>query len=46
MKILGLLDLLNWVNGRFSCIALAIVSVGDLLEYIKECPEPLDEALY
>ncbi|HEY3426311.1 MAG TPA: glycosidase [Negativicutes bacterium] len=40
----GLLKL--YYGGADSCIALATASVGDLLEYIKRCPEPLDEALY
>jgi predicted GH43/DUF377 family glycosyl hydrolase len=40
----GLLKL--YYGGADSCIALATASVGDLLEYIKKCPEPLDEALY
>lgn len=35
-----------YYGGADSCIALATASVGDLLEYIKKCPEPLDEALY
>ena len=29
-----------------SCIAMATASVSDLLEYIRQCPEPRDEALY
>lgn len=29
-----------------SCIAMATASLGDLLEYIRKCPEPKDEALY
>lgn len=40
----GLLNM--YYGGADSCIALATASVGDLLEYIKTCPEPLDEALY
>jgi predicted GH43/DUF377 family glycosyl hydrolase len=40
----GLLKM--YYGGADSCIALATASVGDLLEYIKRCPEPLDEALY
>jgi len=35
-----------YYGGADSCIALATANVGDLLEYIKKCPEPLDEALY
>ena len=40
----GLLKM--YYGGADSCIALATASVGDLLEYIKRCPEPLDAALY
>ena len=40
----GLLKM--YYGGADSCIALATASIGDLLEYIKQCPEPLDEALY
>ena len=29
-----------------SCIAMATASLSDLLEYIRKCPEPKDEALY
>lgn len=29
-----------------SCIAMATASLGDLIEYIKKCPEPKDENLY
>ncbi|MBP2642726.1 MAG: glycosidase related protein [Firmicutes bacterium] len=29
-----------------SCIAVATASLSDLLEYIRGCPEPKDEALY
>jgi len=35
-----------YYGGADSCIALATANIGDLLEYIKRCPEPLDEALY
>jgi len=35
-----------YYGGADSCIALATANVGDLLEYIKKCPEPLDQALY
>lgn len=40
----GLLKM--YYGGADSCIALATANIGDLLEYIKRCPEPLDEALY
>jgi predicted GH43/DUF377 family glycosyl hydrolase len=40
----GLLKM--YYGGADSCIALATARVGDLLEYVKKCPEPLDEALY
>jgi len=40
----GLLKM--YYGGADSCIALATASVADLLEYIKKCPESLDEALY
>jgi predicted GH43/DUF377 family glycosyl hydrolase len=40
----GLLKM--YYGGADSCIALATASVGDLLKYVKTCPEPLDEALY
>lgn len=40
----GLLKM--YYGGADSCIALATASVGDLLEYIKRCPEPLDASLY
>lgn len=29
-----------------SCIAMATTTTTDLLEYLKQCPEALDEALY
>jgi len=29
-----------------SSIAMATASLSDLLEYIRKCPEPKDEALY
>lgn len=35
-----------YYGGADSCIAVATASLSDLLEYIKRCPEPLDEALY
>jgi len=40
----GLLKM--YYGGADSCIALAITHVEDLLEYLKRCPEPLDESLY
>ncbi|WP_094605900.1 Beta-1,4-mannooligosaccharide phosphorylase [Sporomusa silvacetica DSM 10669] len=40
----GLLKM--YYGGADSCIAVATASVGDLLEYIKRCPEPLDASLY
>ncbi len=39
--------LLNMYYGAAdSCIAMASASVSDLLEYIRQCPEPQDETLY
>jgi predicted GH43/DUF377 family glycosyl hydrolase len=29
-----------------SCIALATADIGELLEYIKRCPEPQEDSLY
>jgi predicted GH43/DUF377 family glycosyl hydrolase len=35
-----------YYGGADSCIAMATASLSDLLEYIRKCPEPHDEALY
>jgi predicted GH43/DUF377 family glycosyl hydrolase len=35
-----------YYGGADSCIALATASLGDLLEYIRRCPAPRNEALY
>lgn len=35
-----------YYGGADSCIAMATASLGDLLEYIRKCPEPKNEALY
>ncbi len=35
-----------YYGGADSCIALATASLGDLLEYIRKCPAPRNEALY
>jgi len=40
----GLLKL--YYGAADSSIALATASVSDLLEYVRKCPEPKDEALY
>ena len=40
----GLLKM--YYGGADSCISLATSNISDLLEYIKRCPEPLDETLY
>ncbi|MDR3560950.1 MAG: glycosidase [Negativicutes bacterium] len=40
----GLLKM--YYGGADSCIAMASASLSDLLEYIRRCPEPKDEALY
>ncbi|XER07778.1 hypothetical protein SRRS_33710 [Sporomusa rhizae] len=39
----GLLKI--YYGGADSCIAMATASLGDLLEYIRKCPEPKNEAL-
>jgi predicted GH43/DUF377 family glycosyl hydrolase len=43
-EVTGLLKM--YYGGADSCIAMATASVSDLVEYIKRCPEPKDEALY
>ncbi len=40
----GLLKM--YYGGADSCIAMATANLGDLLQYIKSCPEPLDAELY
>ena len=40
----GLLKL--YYGAADSCVGMATASLSDLLEYIKKCPEPKDEALY
>ena len=35
-----------YYGGADTCIALATVSISDLLEYLRKCPEPKDESIY
>lgn len=35
-----------YYGGADTCIAMATVSISDLLEYLRKCPEPKDESIY